>query len=134
MPENTHDSTSVMVNGVLIDPVTKQWQKGTPSPNPGGRPLKKRDMLDKLMKTFYGPECEALFLDMVEIAQYDRKVSKDRWPKYTSQQVSDARKFLFQHFFGMPIQENKTEITTPESHKIEVEFVDSDDIDDTDED
>lgn len=91
-------------------------------PLPGaGRPKKKRDVLDKLMRRFYGPDCEALLLDVVAIAQYDADEdfkntlpSKKRYfkPKFTNIQVVDARKFLFEHFYGKPVAESITEITT----------------------
>ena len=110
MPDNTEKNTEDV--GVLQDPVTGQWLKGTPSPNPGGRPKKKRDMLDKLMKVFYGPDCEALFLDMVSISQYNQLKSKDRVPRFTSQQVARAREFLFEQFYGKPLQDIKAEIET----------------------
>ena len=47
MPENTTNNSK----DVIIDPVTKQWQKGTPSPNPGGRPSRKK-FTELLNKTF----------------------------------------------------------------------------------
>ena len=105
-------SNSISNVGILKDPKTGQWLKGTASPNPSGRPVKKRDMLDKLMKIFYGPDCEALFLDMVSIAQYSQLKSKDRVPRFTSQQVARAREFLFEQFYGKPLQDIKAEIET----------------------
>lgn len=100
--------------------------------NPLGRPIKKRDVLDKLMKNFYGPDCEALLLDVIEIAQYDSKVDFDNTKpsekrffkqKFTNIQIVDARKFLFEHFYGKPITENITELTTPPDTNINIAFV-----------
>jgi hypothetical protein len=103
------------------------------APLPGsGRPVKKRDVLDKLMKNFYGPDCEQLLLNMIEIAEYDPKVdfnntkpSERRFfkPKFTNIQIMDARKFLFEHFYGRPIAETHTEITTQEDTSIQVNFI-----------
>lgn len=103
-------------------------------PLPGaGRPVKKRDRLDKLIEQFYGPDCEQILMDMVEIARYDpvedRKVnwpktlSKYFRPKFTNTQVTEARKFLFEHYFGKPIQENHTEISAPDDTEIQIKFV-----------
>lgn len=97
-----------------------------------GRPKRKRDILDKLMKQFYGPNCEELLLDVVAIAQYDADIDfknqppeRKRYfkPKFSNIQITDARKFLFEHFYGKPIAENKTEITTPEDREIRITFV-----------
>jgi hypothetical protein len=127
MPTNKEESRGyVSNNGVLKDSKTGRWIKGTKSPNPTGRPIKKRDVLDKLMKTFYGPDCEALLLDVVEIAQYNQLESKDRVPRFTSQQITRAREFLFEQFYGKPMQETKTELTTPDDIKIQVEYIDND--------
>jgi hypothetical protein len=92
----------------------------------------KRDILDKIMKKFYGPDCEQLLLNMIEIAEYDPKVdfnntkpSERRFfkPKFTNIQIADARKFLFEHFYGKPVTENHTEITTQEDTSIQVNFI-----------
>ena len=107
------------------------WKKGV-SGNPAGRPLKKRDKLDKLIEQFYGPECEQIVVNMMEVAQYDPDVDfnntepsrKRFWkPKYTNQQVVDCRKFLFEHYYGRPFQESHTEISTPEDTNIHIKFV-----------
>ena len=107
---------------------------GTAPMNPTGRPLKKRDILDKIMKNFYGPDCEQLLLNMIDIAEYDVKVDfKNTSPvekrffkaKFSSTQIMESRKFLFEHFYGKAVAETHTEITTPENTKIKVRFIKS---------
>ena len=104
-------------------------------PLPGaGRPLKKRDKLDKLIERFYGKDAEMILMDMVEISRYDpvedRKINwagkfyKFFKPKFTNEQVLRARQFLFTHYFGSPVQETHTEISTPEDATINIKFVD----------
>jgi hypothetical protein len=124
-----------MAKPILRDPKTGQLLPGSGALNPAGRPLKKRDILDKIMKRFYGPNCEQLLLNMIDIAEYDPKVdfkntpsAEKRFfkPRFTNMQIADARKFLFEHFYGKPIAESKTEITTPESQSIEINFIKGD--------
>lgn len=110
--------------------------KGHPGLPGAGRPTKKREILDGLIERFYGPDCQQILLDMIEIAQYDAATDrKNNWmgpmykffkPKFTNQQVFDARKFLFEHYYGRPVQETKSEISTIESAKIKINFVGND--------
>lgn len=120
---------------ILRDPETGRILPGSAPLNPGGRPAKKRDRLDKLIEQFYGEDCEQILMDMVEVARYDPIEDRNiNWagkayrffkPRFTNQQVVDARKFLFEHYYGRPIQESHTEISTPEDTNINIEFVKS---------
>lgn len=117
---------------ILRDPTNGRVLPGTAPLNPSGRPVKKRDILDKKIKQFYGPECEQLLLDIIEISQYDSKIDFNNTKpnerrffksKFTNQQIVDARKFLFEQFWGKPVAEVHNEITTPEDTNIKVTFI-----------
>ena len=127
-----------MEKSILRDPKTGRVLPGTAPLNPAGRPPKKRDILDKIMKRFYGPDCEQLLLNMIEIAEYDSKVDYNNTKpserrffkhKFSSIQIADARKFLFEHFYGRPIAETHTEISTPQDTEVKVSFIKSKNID-----
>ena len=119
-------------SGILRDPETKRWVTGTASPNPAGRPRKKRDILDKIIQKFYGPDCEQLVQTMLEISHYDADADFDNTPaskkrhwkaKYTNEQIFKARSFIFEHYFGKPSTENYQEISLPESTEISIKFI-----------
>ena len=105
---------------ILRDPTTGRILPGSAALNPAGRPVKKRDRLDKLIEQFYGPDCEQILLDMIEICRYDPvEDRKTNWkgnlykyfrPKFTNQQVLDARKFIFEQFYGKPVAEVHAEV------------------------
>lgn len=117
-----NNSSIKNATGVIVDAKTKRWLPGS-SGNPTGRPVKKRDAMDKMMQTFWGPDCIHLLESMIEIASYEHNVKIDgKLPKWTSQQVIDARKFLYEQFYGKSMQETKTEISTPEDRAIKVIF------------
>lgn len=117
MPSNT-ESTGVKVNNqeVLRDS-NGRFLKGTPAPNPTGRPKDSgfKDRLNELV----GEDSRDIALILCEMAFYEQ--GKDRWPKYKPTEKLKALELILKYKEQLPIQ--KTEISTPEDRTVNIEFI-----------
>lgn len=101
--------------------------KGSASLNPSGRP--RLDGVRKYLSKMAGEHSEEFFNFLMEIMTYNQKEVKDRIPKYNANHKLKAVELLLAYHLGKPTQHNETEISTPESRTIQVQFVDDDETD-----
>ena len=150
MPDNT-----VTNKDVLIDPVTKKWLKGTASPNPGGRPNRKK--FTKLLKELFTDEIISYMLfckangintsldhnkDIVKLIsqpevknkfrKYLRKIKPNgkydtrvNKSKLSERDQVDILKWVAEFAHGKSTQQIQTEVTLPEQTNININFVKS---------
>jgi len=102
MPGNTEE-TGVIINneGIKRDKYGR-FLKGTKSVNPSGRP--KDSGFKQRLNELVGHDSRELALLLSEIAFYDQKAAKDRFPKYKPADRLRALELILKYKEQMPAQ------------------------------
>ena len=107
MPQE-QDKTGVVVNNqeIIRDEKSGKFLKGTPSPNPGGRP--KGSGFQARLNELVGDDSRELALQLTEIAFYEQ--GKDRWPKYKAADKMKALELILKYKEQMPAQKIEAQV------------------------
>lgn len=108
MPQNA-ENTGVSVNNqeVLRDD-RGRFLKGGPSANPGGRP--KGSGFKQRLNELVGEDSRELALLLSEIAFYDQKSNRDKWPKYKPADRLRALELILKYKEQLPVQKVEAQV------------------------
>lgn len=103
------EKTGVLVNNQeIIRDKFGRFVKGTPSLNPGGRP--KGSGFKQRLNELLGKDSREIALLLSEIAFYDQKANRDKWPKWKAADKLRALELILKYKEKLPVQEIKAEV------------------------
>ena len=123
MSGNTEKTGAVVNNQEILRDSNGRFIKGTPCPGPGRPRGSKGGGFRQRLNELVGDDSREIALKLCEIAFYDQKQTKDRWPKYKANEVLKALELILKYKEKVPEQD--INISTPESRKISVEFIEA---------
>jgi len=129
MPNNTKEKGVSINNQEVLRDEFGKFLKGTPPPNPTGRP--KDSGFKARLNELVGSDSRELAILLSEIAFYDQKAMKDKWPKYKAADRLRALELILKYKESLPVQEIRAEVEM-KTVNVNIDMPAKDDIDITD--
>jgi len=123
-PSNTEENGVSINNQKILRSPDGKFLKGTPPPNPSGRP--KDSGFKARLNELVGDDSRELALKLTEICFYNQKECNDRFPRFKPADQLKALELILKYKEQLPIQKQETTIITEEDTKwkLEVTHVD----------